>query len=155
VFLNKSLPKQSLQKGGLRTDRGLKIPNDVKVAAQLGLKLIKGGYLGGTQTGWNRGKQLSSDGVIDVGSLADMRTWFARHGPDAMNGGTSYPGYCQWLLDGSPVKGDSNRYRGAVSWLIWGGDPAYKWLKSKAVRQLIEKEFPNRKKSSTENNLLC
>ena len=32
-----------------------------------------------------------------------MRTWFARHGPDASNGGTSYPGYCKWVNDGKPI----------------------------------------------------
>ena len=142
-------------KSGLRHGVEPKIPNDVRKAAKLGLNLISIGYLGGTKTGWDRGKQLSDDQTIDLGSLADMRTWFARHGPDASNGGTSYPGYCKWLLDGMPLDGDPTIYRGAVSWLIWGGDPAYKWLKSKDIRKLIEKEFPNRKKSSQENNLIC
>ena len=34
-----------------------------------------------------------------------MLTWFSRHGPDARNGGTSYPGYFKWLENGSPTQG--------------------------------------------------
>lgn len=131
------------------------IPKDVKEAAETGNVMINAGFEGGTQTGWNRGLQLANDKSIDSKSLADMRTWFARHGPDAKNGGTSYPGYCQWLADGSPMDHGFSRYRGAVSWLIWGGDAAYLWLKSTKVRNIIEKEFPARKKSPKNNNLGC
>ena len=46
-----------------------------------------------------------------------------------------------------------NGYRGAVAWLIWGGDAAYKWLKTKKIRSLLEKEFPKRKRSPKGNNL--
>ena len=136
-------------------DNWLPIPDDVRYAAELGLELIARGYKGGTQTGWDRGVQLADDETIDVESLADMRTWFARHGPDARNGGTSYPGYCKWLADGSPSSGNFSAYKGAVSWLIWGGDPAYRWLKSSEVRELIETAYPKRKKASYEDNLGC
>ena len=117
--------------------------------------MLKNGFAGGTKTGWDRAKQLANDTKIDVSSLADMRTWFARHGPDARNGGTSYPGYCKWLQDGQPTNNPSRNYRGAVSWLIWGGDAAYEWLKTKEIRNLIENEYPQRKKSITKNNLGC
>ena len=132
------------------------IPKNVQREAKIGLKLRKNGFAGGTKTGWNRAKQLSGK-TIDVRSLADMRTWFARHGPDAVNGGTSYPGYCRWVRDGKPLTPGNgvskNQYRGAVSWLIWGGDAAYKWIKSKKIRQVVESEFPGRKKSPVGNNL--
>ena len=86
-----------------------------------------------------------------------MRTWFARHGPDARNGGTSYPGYCNWVEDNKPMKPgrgiSKNGYRGAVAWLIWDGDAAYKWLKTKKIRSLLEREFPKRKRSPKGNNL--
>lgn len=131
----------------------IQIPEDVRSAARLGLKLRAAGFKGGTQTGWNRAKQLSGK-TIDLLSLADMRTWFARHGPDASNGGTSYPGYVRWIRDGSPMSGDRNGRRGAVSWLIWGGDPAYKWLKTRVIREQLERTFPNRKTASTINNLV-
>lgn len=134
----------------------IKIPSDVRKTAELGIKLLDMGYLGGTQTGWDRAKQLAFNEFIDIYSLADMRTWFARHGPDASNGGTSYPGYCSWIKNGKPInKENTENYRGAVSWLIWGGDAAYKWLKTLKVRTILEKDFPNRKASSIVNNLGC
>lgn len=133
----------------------IKIPKEVRKAAKLGNRLVENGFAGGTKTGWNRGNQLATDKDIDVNSLADMRTWFARHGPDAKNGGTSYPGFCKWLSDGKPMNKGKSKYRGAVSWLIWGGDAAYEWLKSDEIRSIIEAEFPKRKKSSNDNNLGC
>ena len=83
-----------------------------------------------------------------------MRAWFARHGPDARNGGTSYPGYCQWLDDGMPMD-KYTQNRGAVAWLLWGGDATYNWLKSSEVRDAIQAAFPDRKPSSTKNHLHC
>ena len=134
----------------------INIPAAVRKEARLGIKLMNNGFNGGTKTGWNRAKQLSGN-KIDIESLADMRTWFARHGPDARNGGTSYPGYCRWVEDEKPMnpgRGISkNGYRGAVAWLIWGGDAAYKWLKTKKIRSLLEREFPQRKRSPKGNNL--
>lgn len=138
------------QKGG---GEKIKIPANVRKQAQLGNKMVKLGFAGGTETGWNRGLQLANDDTIDSRSLADMRTWFARHGPDAIGGGTSYPGYCQWLKDGKPLEQGSSEYRGAVSWLIWGGNAAYKWLKTDKVRNILERDFPHRKASSYEDNL--
>ena len=133
----------------------IKIPQNVKDDALLGIKLLDLGFKGGTKTGWNRAEQLAYDEYIDLGSLADMRTWFARHGPDAENGGTSYPGFCKWIEDDMPMDRGFSKYRGAVSWLIWGGDAAYKWIKSKPVRSKIEAAFPKRKKSPLKNNLYC
>ena len=132
----------------------LNIPKNVADAAAIGNQLKDNGFAGGTQTGWDRGIQLEIEKKISLGDLADMRTWFARHGPDASNGGTSYPGYCKWLDDGSPMISGKNKYRGAVSWLIWGGDPAYLWLKSKKVKDLLEKHFPNRKSAHNDNYLM-
>ena len=149
--VKKNKRKDSIQKGG----KQIKIPKKVKKQADLGLKLLDKGYNGGTQTGWNRARQLSNNEYIDLDSLADMRTWFSRHGPDAKNGGTSYPGYLRWLEDKKPMNGKGkNKYRGAVAWLIWGGDAAYTWLKTKKIRKLLESNFPNRKKSPFKNNLL-
>jgi len=146
------LLSENISKGG---SNNIEIPKNVEKEAKLGLELLKNGFAGGTQTGWDRAKQLANDKKIDVISLADMRTWFARHGPDAKNGGTSYPGYCQWLRDGKPMNNPSRNYRGEVAWLIWGGDAAYEWLKTKEIRNIIENEYPKRKKSITKNNLGC
>lgn len=109
-----------------------KVPKDVKKEAELGLKMKANGYNGGTQTGWNRAKQLKRCDYVSIITLRKMSAWYARHGPDAANGGTSYPGYQKWKKDGSPVEmvpGMKNKYRGAVAYLIWGGQSAYKWLK--------------------------
>ena len=132
----------------------IKIPKAVKQEALKGLELLELGFKGGTTTGWNRAKQLTGD-HIDISSLADMRTWFARHGPDASNGGTSYPKYVEWIIDGSPTDTTyKNNYRGAVSWLIWGGDAAYKWLKTPKIMKLLKNNFPKRKEASKHNNLV-
>lgn len=79
------------------------VPRSVARDASLGILMLKRGFAGGTPTGWNRAKQLAHDGYVDIKTLATMRAWFARHGPDARTGGTSYPGYCAWLKDGKPL----------------------------------------------------
>ena len=131
------------------------VPEDVQEQAKLGLTLIENGFKGSTQTGIDRGRQLSKDKKISIDTLYKMRTWFSRHGPDAKNGGTSFPGYCKWINDGSSdgSEKDTNKsiYRGAVSWLLWGGNAAYKWLKTDNIRQLLKKG----KKSTSKININC
>ena len=131
----------------------IQIPEDVKKEAKNGIKLMNLGFAGGTETGWNRAKQLSGN-TIDPESLSVMRAWFARHGPDAANGGTSYRGYINWHKAGRPITVPKASLRGAVAWLIWGGDPAYRWLKSDKIRKVLKKEFPEKKEASLEDNLL-
>jgi hypothetical protein len=130
----------------------MQIPEEVRQEAKNGLKLIRMGFQGGTPTGWNRAKQLSGK-TIDPESLSVMRAWFARHGPDAANGGTSYTGYISWHKLGRPTDVPKGSLRGAVAWLIWGGDPAYKWLKSSQIRRILKSSFPQKKEASLENNL--
>lgn len=151
VFTNKN------QNGG---SYSIDIPQNVRDEAQKGLRLINAGFEGGTQTGWDRGNQLAFSDNIDLEDLADMRTWFARHGPDASSGGTSYPGYCNWFSMGEPMRiGEANvgkkDLKGAVSWLIWGGDPAYLWLKTPEIRKLLLETFPSRKEAIPDNLLGC
>ena len=153
---HKCYSKLQIQKGGGANK--LKIPEKVSDNAKMGLLLRDEGFSGGTQTGWNRGEQLANNSTIDLQSLADMRTWFARHGPDAGNGGTSYPGYCEWVKLGAPTSTkefSKDEFKGAVSWLIWGGDDAYTWLKSQKVSSLLKKHFPKRKTATSKNNLGC
>jgi hypothetical protein len=111
----------------------VKVPKNVAEQAELGLYLRKAGFVGGTNTGWNRALQLSTEEKIPIEELRKMKAWFARHGPDASNGGTSYPGYKKWILDGKPTKLSEEMkardYRGAVAWLLWGGNSAYNWVK--------------------------
>ena len=129
------------------------IPEEVRKEAKNGLKLINIGFQGGTETGWNRAKQLSGK-TIDPESLSVMRAWFARHGPDAANGGTSYRGYLNWHKQGRPTLNvPKGSLRGAVAWLIWGGDPAYLWLKSPQIRKVLKAAYPEKKEASFSINL--
>jgi len=132
----------------------LRIPDAVKQDAREGQTLLDLGFKGGTKTGWERANQLINDDKIPLTDVAVMRAWFARHGPDAKNGGTSYPGYCEWINADKPLDEPLN-HRGAVSWLIWGGDAAYTWLKTPSVRQALRKAFPSKKQASLRINLVC
>jgi len=102
-----------------------KIPSKVANEARKGLMMHKIGFMGGTTTGWNRAKQLSTCTHVSDKTIKTMRAWFARHTY------TSYPGYKKWVRDGKPtVMSPSNKrkYRGAVAWLIWGGDAGKAWV---------------------------
>jgi hypothetical protein len=130
------------------------IPINVKKTAKLANRLVKLGFKGGTDTGKNRGKQLANSEIISAQTLLEMRTWFSRHGPDAKNGGTSYNGYKQWINNNKPMTiVNKDNYAGAVSWMLWGGDEAYLWLKSKSIRLLLKQTFPKNKEASIVNNL--
>lgn len=119
------------------------IPDSVKRKAKLGLDLHNAGYQGGTPTGWGRARQLIVQPKLDLQTLRTMRAWFARHGPGAANGGTSYRGYQRWINDGRPMSGQGiNKYRGAVAWLIWGGTPAYTWIRSAPIQSALNQAFP-------------
>ena len=132
------------QKGtGLREHR---VPLAVRKAAQLSLRLRKAGFQGGRETGWRRARQLATKKTVPIDTLATMRAWFARHGPDARNGGTSYPGYRRWVAAGRPMSAaHRNAHRGAMAWLLWGGDPSYRWLKSARIKGALQRAFPKRK----------
>lgn len=132
----------------------MQIPAAVRNDAKEGLELMELGYRGGTETGWNRAQQLAYAQTIPVEDLAVMRAWFARHGPDAKNGGTSYPGYCDWVQLGKPLD-EPNKHKGAVAWLIWGGDAAYVWLKTPRIRKVLATRYPKRKQASKDINLVC
>lgn len=129
-----------------------KVPADVKREARQGLIMLKNGYEGGMPTGWHRARQLATKSEVDVETLKTMRNWFARHGPYAKNGGTSFPGYQRWKKDGAPLalsaKHKKDEYRGAVAYLIWGGQAAYKWLDSAQVQKLLEADTPKHGKWS-------
>ena len=111
--------------------RRYKIPQGVKNAAKVGLEMHKEGFNGGTQTGWNRASQLIRCTYLNEDTIKTMKAWFARHSY------TSQPGYKKWVEEGKPKKlksGNKNKYRGAVAWLIWGGDPAKKWINSISLK---------------------
>ena len=126
VYLRAGHKKKILQK----PKKKYKIPASVKEQAKLSKQLKRLGFRGGTKTGWDRATQLINNEYISEDTAVVMRNWFARHGPDAKNGGTSYPGYVKWIKNKKPTdKKAKNNSRGAVAWLLWGGTPAYKWIK--------------------------
>lgn len=138
-------------------DKYVKVPLDVKRSAQEALRMRELSKAGGTPTGWERAEQLATQRYVDAKTLRDMRVWFSRHGGDARNGGSSYGrpvrgklprGYCNYLKTGvfNP---------GALSWLLWGGSPAYRWLKSDEVMMAIQREYPHSKMPSADMNLSC
>jgi hypothetical protein len=100
-----------------------KIPPSVKRQALISVKLKELGFDGGLETGINRGYQLAYDDYISEKDAKVMKAWFARHLY------TSRPGYEKWVNNGKPMDPKyKHQYRGAVAWLLWGGDPAYKWI---------------------------
>lgn len=107
--------------------KGYKVPQKVKTEAQKGLDMHSAGFKGGTQTGWNRARQLVRCDTVSAKTIKTMKAWYARHTY------TSYPGYKKWVKAGKPMKvttSNKNIYRGAVAWLIWGGDAAKEWVNS-------------------------
>ena len=123
-----------------------KIPDAVREAARLSLHMRKQGFLGGTTTGWNRAKQLAYAKCLPIKDARIMSAWFARHGPTAANGGTSYRGYKGWMDAGRPTSDKAKKHsRGALAWLLWGGDPAHRWIWGKNVQRILEKYKANKK----------
>lgn len=100
-------------------------PNTVKKEAKLSLLLKRKGFSGGTNTGIRRAISLAY-GTIDIKNLLIMRNWFARHLY------ISRPGYLLWKKIGQPDNIKlRNKIKGAISWLLWGGDAGYNWVRSK------------------------
>jgi len=117
-------------KGGGTAGRYI-IPKLVRRVAKMALVLRRMGFIGGTTTGWKRAAQLARSQSISHHDALIMRAWFARHGPTAKNGGTSFPGYKRWVQNGKPTDIHAQKTsRGALAWLLWGGTPAYRWIKS-------------------------
>lgn len=115
-------------------EEGFRIPPAVRKAAAEALRLKQKGYAGGTETGFRRARQLAKATFLPYADAKVMRAWFARHGPGASHGGTSYPGYLRYLkATAQEREAHKTKFRGAVAWLLWGGDPAYEWIHSPAV----------------------
>tara|TARA_B100000683_G_scaffold22911_1_gene21587 strand:+ start:2272 stop:2679 length:408 start_codon:yes stop_codon:yes gene_type:complete len=109
----------------------LRIPAAVRAAAAEGNALVKAGFKGGTALGLARGRQLADGGRISMHDAMIMRAWFARHYF------SSRPTYMQWLRAAPDRRRRKGAWKGAVAWLIWGGDAAYKWILSDAVQDAI------------------
>lgn len=108
-------------------------PLAVARSARLGLLLHARGFAGGTEAGLRRARQLAAGRPVGPTDQRVMWAWFRRHGPDASNGGTSFPGYVRamraYAADRSAAKRRrGSAWRGAVAWFLWGGDAGYAWI---------------------------
>lgn len=100
-----------------------KIPKKVKLNAEAALILKKLGFHGGTKVGIKRAEQLAYQERISRDDVIEMWRWFQRHKF------TSFPGYQKWVAMNYPIdKKYIRQFRGAVSWLLWGGIDAYEWI---------------------------
>jgi hypothetical protein len=118
---------------GKKSSVMVKVPEQVKRVAEISFKLKKLGFKGGLETGWKRAKQLATKKEIPIQDIKYMKAWFARHVY------ASYPTYKKWKKDGKPKTKDQFSKRGIISWMIWGGSPAYKWVNSKKINSLLNK----------------
>lgn len=71
----------------------------------------------GTRVGWKRANQLANKENLTIDTIKRMHSFFARHDGNQKIS-TEYKD--------TPWKDN-----GYVSWLLWGGDAAYKWAKEK------------------------
>ena len=120
---------------GKRSSVMIKIPESVKKVALYSYKLAKLGFKGGLETGWKRAHQLSTKESISIEDLKYMRAWFARHII------TSYPTYKKWFDNGRPKGKEWHNKRGIIAYLIWGADPAFRWVNSEKNINLLNKHF--------------
>lgn len=116
-------------------DHNVPIPVEVRNAANEGLRLIRLGFQGGTETGYERAHQLATKTSISLEDAREIRNFFARHVH------ISYPGYREWVSSGRPVTKQWKQRGSMVAWLIWGGNPAYEWINSKPVIEKINAKF--------------
>lgn len=134
--------KTRSQYHGRKSKVMVKVPNNVKNVALYSFKLKKMGFGGGIETGWKRAKQLATKDSIPIEDLKYMRAWFARHLY------ASYPSYKQWKKAGRPKDSKWHRKHGIISWLIWGGDAAFKWVNSQKNINLLNKHYNKTYKST-------
>lgn len=120
---------------GRKSSIMIKVPKNVKNVALYSFKLKKLGFNGGIETGWKRAKQLATKESISIEDLKYMKAWFARHLY------ASYPSYKLWIKAGRPKDSKWHKKRGIISWLIWGGDAAFKWVNSKKNINLLNKTY--------------
>lgn len=120
------------------------VPSSVRLTARFSVALSNQGFHGGTQTGHMRARQLSHSRHVPDEDVRVMRAWFARHRH------ASYPKYKvalrTWLgpllrsvlrrsrtpaqaarlaAERVPAK---SQWRGAIAWLLWGGDAGEAWV---------------------------
>ena len=120
---------------GKRSSVMIPVPKAVKKVAVESFEYKKRGFMGGIETGWKRAKQLATKPSIPIEDLRFMRNWFSRHIY------TSFPSYDSWVEAGKPETTEWKNKHGIIAVLIWGGEPALKWVNSKKVLDLLNKHY--------------
>jgi hypothetical protein len=120
---------------GKKSERMVKVPQNVKKWALYAFKLKKLGFEGATETGWKRAKQLATKEFIPIEDLRYMRNWYARHIY------TSYPGYKHWEDLGRPKDKTYHKHHAIESWLTWGGNAGFRWVNSQKTVDLLNSYF--------------
>lgn len=120
---------------GKRSSIMVPVPKNVKKVAEYSFKLKDLGFQGGIETGWKRAHQLATKESIPIEDLRYIRNWFSRHIY------TSFPSYDAWVKAGKPKTDDWKTKHGIIAVLIWGGEPALKWVNSKKVLKLLNSHY--------------
>jgi len=143
----KSIQFGGAQYYGKKSQLMVRVPQNVKKTALYAFKMRDLGFKGGIETGWKRAKQLSTKESIPIEDVRYMHAWFSRHLY------ASYPSYKKWKSSGRSKDKSWHNKRGIVSWLIWGGDAAFKWVNSDVVLKKLSNFFGKEfKKSSAVKN---
>lgn len=95
------------------TDAQRKPPATVAAQAERGLKLRAEHHRGGTDVGRRRANQLKNREPVTDRDIKSIYSYFARHAVDKEGEG--------WADRKAPSAG-------YIAWLLWGGDPARKWI---------------------------
>jgi hypothetical protein len=96
-------------------------PQEVRRAAEKGLKLREEFGRGGTMVGVARARDLSNGKRIPPETVNRMLSYFARHEVDKQ---------------ADDFGNDDNPSPGYIAWLLWGGDAGQAWVNR------IEREYP-------------
>jgi hypothetical protein len=89
-------------------------PEAVADAARRGLDLREEHGRGGTEVGVRRAEQLMEREPVSDRDIKSMYSYFARHTVDK---------------DGKGWGSRTDPSAGYIAWLLWGGDPAERWIK--------------------------
>lgn len=86
-------------------------PANVSIQAMKGIDYIRRGSKAGTRIGRVRARQLANRRPVSLDTIKRMYSFFKRHEKN------------------KSFKGDPLKDRGYVSWLLWGGDDGFRWVK--------------------------
>lgn len=95
------------------TDAQRTPPKGVATQARRGLDLRESHGRGGTEVGVKRAHQLRDQQPVSDRDIKDIYSYFARHTVDKQGTG--------WASRTDPSAG-------YIAWLLWGGDPAERWI---------------------------